>query len=187
MLSARALVAALPLRARLKARLEQAHQLAGDDRVGREGALHVGLAEGRAGLQQVAAVGTQHHHLAGVEFGREQQAVEAVVLDRPAPGRAEGVAEDRLDALDLDDEAVAVLELEVLDPGGAAFGPGELVGTFGDHAQAEVLQHRQHVRDRHRIAELQDLQVQALQHLRGRAVEIEPQRLGLPAECLEVG
>ena len=61
----------------------------------------------------------------------------------------------------------------------AAFGPGELVRTLGDDPQAEVLQHRQQVGDRHGLAELDDLQVHALGLLLGRAMQVEAQRLRL--------
>ena len=52
-------------------------------------------------------------------------------------------------------------------------GQAQLVGALGDHAQAEVLQHRQHVRDRDRVAELDDLQVHALGALARRAVQVQ--------------
>ena len=64
----------------------------------------------------------------------QQQSIEAVVLDIPAPGGQEAFREVHFDLGNLDRETVAVLELEVLDPGRAAFGPGKLVGPLGDDA-----------------------------------------------------
>ncbi len=44
--------------------------------------LHVGLAEGGAGLAQVFGVGAQHHHLAPGEPGAQHQLVESVAFQR---------------------------------------------------------------------------------------------------------
>src|SRR6185437_11998306 len=148
--------------------------------------LHVRLAERHAGLQQVAAVGTHYHDLPRAQAGAEQQAVEAVVLERPGPGGGEGFAEVALRARDVDAGAVAVFEFEVLDPGGTAVRPGELVGALGDDAQAEILQHGQHVRDRYRVAELDDLQMHALAALAGGAVQVQLQRLRVRAQAFEI-
>ena len=86
--------------------------------VARQRSLHGGLAEGHAGLQQVAAVSAQYHDFAGLQTGDQQQPVEAVVLDIAAPGGEEGVREVGFDSRNFDGQAVAVLDLEVLDPGG---------------------------------------------------------------------
>ena len=48
----------------VEAQGEQLDQLAGDGRVGGQGALDVALAEGRAGLTQVLGIGPQHRDLA---------------------------------------------------------------------------------------------------------------------------
>ena len=128
-----------------------------------ERALHVRLAERHAGLQQVAAVGPQHHDLRVPELGGEQQAVEAVVLERRRARRRRRLrVKSGLGSRRSRSEAVAVLELEVLDPGRAALGPGELVGALGDHAQSEVLQaSAARRRSAARLAELDDLQMHA--------------------------
>ncbi len=79
-----------------------------------------------------------------------------------------------------------MLQLEVLNPGGAALGPGELIGPLGDDAQPEVLQHRQQVRDRHRLAEPCDLQVQPRRDLLTRAMQTEAQGERLCAQRLQI-
>ena len=81
---------------------------------------------------------------------------------------------------------VALLELEVLDPRRAAFRPVQRIRTLGDDAQPEVLQHRQHVRDRHRVAELHDLQVHALLLLPRRPVQVQSQGARIDAQQLQV-
>ncbi len=57
---------------------------------------------------------------------------------------------------------------------------------LGYHPQAEVLQHRQHVRDRHRVCEPRDLQVHALGPPSGGTVQTQLQSARLLAQRLEV-
>ena len=102
MLSARRCVAARSLRARVEAPLEQPQQVARDVRMRVQHALHVGLAEGHTGLQQVAAVGAQHHDLRARQAGREQQAVESVVLDAPRQTAAKASLKLASTRVDLD-------------------------------------------------------------------------------------
>ena len=173
-------------RCRVEASLEQPHEVAGDGGVGGQHALHVGLTERYARLQKIAAVGAQHDDLARAEAGGEQQPVEAVVLHRAAPGRGQGLLEVAFQPCDVDFQPLAVLELEVLDPRGAAFRPAQLVRPLGDDAQPEVLQHRQQIRDGYGVAELDDFEVHAFQLLLG-AAQRQAQRLRLGAQCLQIG
>jgi len=57
-----------------KRALEQGDELRGDRRVVQQHLLDVGLAEGHADLQQVAAVRAQHHHVAPAEPGGDHRA-----------------------------------------------------------------------------------------------------------------
>ena len=77
-------------------RFEQPHQLPRDGRLRHQHALHVGLAERNAGLQQVAAIRAHHHDLAGGKPRAQQQSIEAVVLDFAAPGGQQRFLEQRL-------------------------------------------------------------------------------------------
>ncbi len=79
-----------------------------------------------------------------------------------------------------------MLELEILDPGRTAFGPGQLIRPFGNHPQAKVLQHRQQVGDGHRIAELDDFQVHADRDLPDRPVQAHPQGDASSAQRFQV-
>src|SRR6185437_4725328 len=99
--------------ARVELEREETQQIARDSRIRGECPLHVGLAERDAGLQQVAAIGTQHGDLTRRQVRAEQQAVEAVVLDLRAPDGDEALAKLQLDAFDVDARAVTMLELEV--------------------------------------------------------------------------
>ena len=72
--------------------LEQLASLARQRRIAGERLLHVGLAERDADLQQVLAVGAQHHDLAPVQ-PVQHQLVEAVALDLAAPHPGEGLLE----------------------------------------------------------------------------------------------
>src|SRR2546430_10496050 len=78
----------------------------------------------KSGLRELSVTGGQTCalpiYLACAQLGAEQQTIEAVVLHRAAPGGREAFAEVSLDARDVDDQPVALLELEVLDPGRAA-------------------------------------------------------------------
>ena len=157
-----AAVAAALRRIRIEAGFEQAHQVGGEGRMGGEHALHVHLAEWQAGLQQIAAVGAQYHQLAHGQRRGQQQAVEAVVLDLAAPAREYGLDEARLDLLDVECQAGAVLEFEVLDVGAAGdIGQRDPPRALRHHPQAEVLHHRQQVGDRDRLAGLDDAEMQA--------------------------
>ena len=172
---------------RVEARLEQPQQVGRERRMAGEHAFHVGLAEGQAGLQQVAPAGAQHDDLSRIQRGRQQQPVEAVVLEFPAPGRDAGGDEARLDRLERQRQAGGVLEFEVLDAGAA----GEVrqrdpPRPFGQYPQAEILHHRQQVGDRDRIAGLDDPQRHAGLRRAGGAVQVQSQALGGPRQCLEV-
>ena len=143
----------------LEAGLEQFHQQPRDQRVGRERLFHVRLRERHPGLLQVLAVAAQHGDLAPAKARRQHQPVEAVALGLARPHRAEGGLEAGARALDID-LAGQRFDLEVLD-GNATVLEFEHVGMLAVHPQAEVLQHRQRVRQRDLVAAAQQLEAQA--------------------------
>jgi hypothetical protein len=143
--------------------------------------------ERHASLKEIPAVGAQHRDFARVETRAEQETIEPVVFDFTAPRGGKGILEVCLQAGVLDVETLAVLELEVLDPRSAALGPHELVGTLGDDPEAEVLQHGQQVGDRHRVAELHDLEMDSFGFRQRRAVQLQAHRLRMLAKRFQVG
>ena len=90
---------------RVEARVEQCRQIARQGRVGAQRLLDIGLAERRADLQDVFAVGAQRHDLARAQPGRQHQAVEAVVLEPAGPDAREQVLEVLADGVDVDGAA----------------------------------------------------------------------------------
>ena len=85
--------------ARVEARPEQVDQHRRDLRVVDEHLFDVAVAEGRAGLTQIARNGSQHRYLAPGQPGAEDRPVIAVVLDLAAPGLDERLAERLADAV----------------------------------------------------------------------------------------
>ncbi len=154
------IVLALMAGSRIEAGFEQLDQQAGQQRVAREGAFHVGLRERHAGLQQVLAVATQHGDLAPMQAGSQHQAVEAVVLGIAVPDAGEGLAEGFIDAGGID-RAGGRLDLEVLHVHRRVV-DRQAVRTLGDHAQAHVFHHRQRVRQRNVVQLAIQLQAQAI-------------------------
>src|SRR5207244_4988280 len=78
----------------LEAQLEELDEPAREAGVRSERLLHVGLAEGAAGLPQVLRDRAQERDLAPVQLRAEHEAVEGVVLDGAAPGLPESVLEE---------------------------------------------------------------------------------------------
>ena len=112
--------------------------------------LHVGLAERNPDLQQILAVGAQDLDLAPVEPGAQHQLIEAVVLRLAAPDPQERVLEGLADLVEVELAGVDRLDPEIVQPEARAGRGDELVGLLLEHAQAHVLEHRQHVRQRDR-------------------------------------
>ncbi len=67
-----------------------------------------------------------------------------------------------VELLDVDIQAFGVGEGEVVNPEFAAISAAQLVGELAKHAQAEVLQNRQHVGQRQRCIGVIQLAVQLL-------------------------
>ncbi|MDQ1092969.1 hypothetical protein QE400_002382 [Xanthomonas sacchari] len=151
---------ALAAGGRIEARLEQFHQQPRQQRIAVAGLFDVGLRERHAGLQQVLAVAAQHRDLAPAQAGADDQAVEAVVLGVAAPDPHERLAQRRVGGGHVD-AAGQRLDLEVLDRQRRAV-HHQPVRTLGDHPQAQVLHHRQHVRQRQVVVLAVQLQAQAV-------------------------
>src|SRR5262249_12964119 len=74
----------------------------------------------RARVAQVLRDRAQEPHLAPRQLRAKDEPVETVVLERPAPRRAERVLEDPADPVGLELEVSPVVESEVVDPDGVA-------------------------------------------------------------------
>ena len=146
--------------ARLEAGGEQLEQQARNHRVALQRLFHVRLGERHAGLQRVLGVAAQHGDVAPFQAGAGQQLVEAVVLGVAVPDGDEGLLERQAGRVHVD-RAAARLHLEVLDRDLLALDL-ELIRMLGEHAQAQVLHHRQHVRQRHVAAAAHQLQAQVV-------------------------
>ncbi len=145
---------------RIKAHLEVLDQQARDQRPGGQGLFHVVLGERHARLQQVLAAGAEQVDLAPVQAGQHDQPVEPVVLAAPAPYLLEGILELVAHAVEIDFGVVGRTHVEILDPDAMAVRNRQLIGALRDDAHAQVLEHRQNIGERHRVAVLEDLEAQ---------------------------
>ncbi len=159
------------LAGQVEAGLEQPHQFLGNVGVVEQGAGDVGQVEAQADLLQVAGIGAQQSHVAPGHGGGQHQAVEGVVLGVAADDVDEGVLQGVVEFLDVHLDAGSGGEGEVMDPEFTAVLAGQAVGKLAQHAQAEVLQDRQHVGQRQRRVGVVELAVQQLLALGQRLVE----------------
>ena len=140
-----------------------------------QGVFHVVLGERRARLPEVLAVGPEDGDLTPRQAGAQDEAVEAVVLDGPAPRADEGVLEDLLDLRGLELAVGPVDEAEVVDPDrGGALGL-YLVRALVHHLDAHVLQQRQDARERDLIPQPEQLEPEEVFGLFYGVVEAHPQ------------
>ncbi len=77
--------------------------------------------------------------------GTEDQPVEAVALDAPGPHGDQRRLETRPDLGSSRDRGGGPGDLEFMYPDDAAVGAVDAEGLFGDHAQPEIFEHRQHI------------------------------------------
>ena len=131
---------------RIELRFEQLRQDGGDPGVRDQHLLHVRLAEARAGLNRVTAVGAQHGGLTPGEIGDDDQLIEAVVLGAVVPHRRERIGEAFAQRSWIDGAAVATLHLEVLQPDRLAARHGDAIRALAHDHEAHVLQDRQGLR-----------------------------------------
>ncbi|VXC89677.1 hypothetical protein PSEUDO9AZ_20590 [Pseudomonas sp. 9AZ] len=169
----------------VEARLEQAHQLLGDISVVDQGAGDIAEVEAQANLLEVTRIGTQQRHVTPRHGSHQHQTVEAVVLRRAANDIDEGALQSVVELLDIDIQAFGIGEGEVVNPELAAIGAAQFVRELAEHAQAEVFQNRQHVRQRQRRIGVVQLAVQLLLALGQRLVETHDQ-LALAVQAEQV-
>ena len=170
-------------------RLEQAHQVLRDRRLRDEHALHVRLAERNAGLQQIAAVGAHHHDLARAQ-ARRTSSRRLKPSFSMSPRQAARKA-----SLNSGSSAAMSTRLQIARSSSKSWiqaappsGQASSYGLFGDHAQPEILEHRQDVGDRDRVAELAGSAGDSAALLAaGPGAQVELRRRGLGAQRFEVG
>ena len=155
----------------VEARLEQLGQPARELGIVDQRLLHIRLAERNPDLEQIFAVGAQDHHLAPVEAGVQDQVIEAVVLGLAAPDPRERVLEILADLVGIEVAGRDRLDAEVVQPEARAGRRDELVGLLLEHAQAHVLEHRQHVGQRDALPGARELEAQQLAALLERSRE----------------
>ncbi|KAF1050668.1 MAG: hypothetical protein GAK43_02725 [Stenotrophomonas maltophilia] len=172
----------------VEARLEQPYQLAGDIHMGVQRAGDIAQVEAKANLLEVARIGTQQRHIAPRQAGGQHQAVEGIVLGIAVDDMHEGILQRLVELLDIHIQAFGVGEGEVVNPVLAATGVVQAIGELAEHAQAEVLQDRQHIGQRQRRIRVVELAVQLLLTLGQRLVEAHHQRalLGQAEQVLQV-
>ncbi len=135
-------------------RLEQLHQQPGDVDVDPERVLDVVLRERRAALAHVLRVGAQHGRLPPGQPGAEHQRVEPVDLVVAVPHRVQRVLEE-LARPGRQRPAVAQPELVDVRRSRQAL---ELVRPLVDDLDAHRAEHRQHLAQRQRRADPEDLE-----------------------------
>ena len=121
--------------------------------------LHVAVAERDPGLAQVARDGAQHRHLAPVEPGADDQAVEAVLLGLAAPHAREALVEALADRVDVDRRPTPAGRSRRSTPARSSRGVTRY-GRSSVTVEAEALEHRQHVGQRHALAAAVELAAQ---------------------------
>ena len=161
------------VRLRIETGFEEVDQEPGDIGILHQGLFHVGLTEGDSRLTQVLAVGAQGDHLTRRQARVQHQLVEAVVLHLAVPDAMKGVVEILSHPGQVDFAAAFDLHVEVMDPDRLrGILRHHLVGHFADDLEAHVLEHRQDVRERDRLAGHIDLEVQGIFRAIGTDIEV---------------
>ena len=162
----------------IERRLEELDDCLGDLGIGKEGRLHIGLAERNRRLAEIFAVGAEHGDLAPVEPGRENQRVEAVVLDLAPPDADELGLEVFLHPVQIDRPTVPGLHAEIVQPD-LPFGirPNDPVADLADHPEAHVFQHRHDVGQRKLLVRMVDPEMHPRLIEAGGTVEIACDRV----------
>ena len=134
-----------PVRAGIEAELEKLDEAAGDLGMPAQRILHIGLAECRSDLPKHLGIEPQHDDLTRRKAGREDEAVEPVILDPTGPYRDNCLLETCSDDLGDSGQQRHSGELEFVDPHRSALDAVDAERLFSDHAQTEIFQYRQHV------------------------------------------
>ncbi len=144
--------------------------------MGGQRGFHIGLAEGDAGLAQILAIGAQQLDLAPLQAGQQNQPVEAVAFHAAHPGAAQRGLESLAHGIEIDAGAAGrgqreIVQMQARRLAAALAQRKQRMGHFGQHPQAHVLQQRQHVGKRNRIAFAQQLEPQILRPVAVLAIE----------------
>ncbi len=153
---------------RIEACFEQFHQQARQQRITGEGGFDVGLRERHRRLQQVFAVAAQQGHLAPMQAGRQDQAIEAVVFGVAVPDALERFAEAGIGVCGID-LAGGRFDLEILDVN-RRFADLQPIRPLGNHAQAHVFHHRHRIGQRNIVELAVQLQAQAFARVQTHAI-----------------
>ena len=156
--------------------LEQAHQFAGDVHMVDQGAGDIAEIEAQANLLEVTGIGPQQRHVAPAHAGGQHQTVERIVLRRALTDAHEGFLQVVVELLDIDVQVLGVGEGKVVNPVLTAVPVAHVEGELAQHAQPEVFQNRQHVRQRQRRVGMVELAVQLPVPLGQWPVEAHHQR-----------
>ncbi len=136
---------------RIEPGLEQPDEAARDLGMAAKRVFHIGLAIGQAGLPQHFRIKTQHPDLPDRQVGRKHEPVEAVALGPAGPHSTKRFGEARFDVAGGGALSSRTGEREFVDPDRRPVGPVDAEGFFGDDAQTEMIEHRQHVGQHHRL------------------------------------
>ena len=113
-----------------------------------------------------------------VEPGKQDEPVEAVVLDGVGPHADERVGEDLAQLVDVDPVRRQRPELEVVQIVGAAVGGPDLVRLLAQDLEAHVLEDRQRVGEEHDRVAPEELEAQDVGPVLEPAIEAEAQGPG---------
>ena len=130
---------------RVEAGVEECGEIARQPRIGAHGLLDIGLAERRADLEHVSAIGAQGDDLARAQSGRKHQPVEAVVLHAAGPDAEKQVLEMLPHGVNVDAISDRGLEAEIVQPVEMSVAAIDPARILAQHLEAHVLQHGQSI------------------------------------------
>ena len=155
--------------------LEQAHQFLGDVGMVNQGAGDIAEVKAQANLLEVTGIGAQQRHVTPRHRRGQHQAVKGIVLGLTFDDVDEGILQGVVELLDIHIQAFGIGEGKVVNPELAAVLVTQAIGEFTQHAQAEVFQDRQDIRQRQRRIGMVELAMQLLLGRRQWLVETHHQ------------
>ena len=164
---------------RIEAQVKQLQQVARDTRMPVEGVGDVARAERRAELAQEGGIGPQRRRGAPVGAGRDDQAIEAVVVGLPVEDRKKCGLQALVVGAEFDGRAVGGLEHHVVQRDLAhAVGKdrADVIGALVDGDKAHVLEQGHALRQVDGAAEAIDGGAEAMRRRVGLAIEIDGDR-----------